>query len=277
MSQLPASAARDGTAPRGVPGAGGEDTEGTEGVGEVTVQFVAQGLPAAIVDTDARSLHRPPRTTRLAHGPHLLSLEHLRPRRPWTMVTAARGCSQPGKPPADEPFALAGTSSPRDLGPSAGCAHPGTRRTWWSRTSWPRQCWRRPLLAEVRPLVADAGARVTPRGSDGHLPGRVVPRLAPWSPAWARGPPPGRVVPGHILGRCLLMVLWLPVAAPVSVCPVPSCPGPSAYPCHSGSRPSVADTDRCLCPAAFAREGLCPPTMGQGPPLPVTPFPLSPQ
>lgn len=195
VSQLPAPAARDGTALRGE--LGERTPRGQRGVGEVTVQFVAWGLPAAIVDTDAHSPHRPPRTTRLAHGPHLLSSGA-----PAASPTMDRGDPSQGvqpawKPPADEPFALAGTYSPRDLGLSAGCAHPGTRRTWWSRISWPRQCWRRPLLVEVRLLVGDAGARVTPRGSDRHLPGGAgqpgheVPCLAPWargtSSAGARG------------------------------------------------------------------------------------------
>ena len=87
----------------------------------------------------------------------------------------------PARPaPGDEPSAFSGTSSPRALGLSAGCAPRGTPRTWRSQIGWPRLRWRRLLRPEVRLPVGDADVWLAPwlavlgAWTQG-------PRLAPWA------------------------------------------------------------------------------------------------
>lgn len=138
----------------------------------------------------------------------------------------------PARPaPGDEPSAFAGTSSPRALGLSAGCAPRETPRTWRSQIGWPRLRWRRLLLPEVRLPVGDADVWVAPlAGSAGSLDAG--------SPAWHREPraySQGLPVNGA----------RAPVAGPVL--PPPRVQATLLFPCQSCPRPSVDTT--WLCPA----------------------------
>lgn len=155
----------------------------------------------------------------------------------------------PARPaPGDEPSAFSGTSSPRALGPSAGCAPRGTPRTWRSQIGWPRLRWRRLLLPEVRLPVGDADVW-----------------LAPWLAvlgAWTQGP---RLAPRARSQGLPVDGARPPVAGPVLLpprvqatllSPRQSCPRPSvdtAWLCPALGGPGPAADPPCVVGGARGR------------------------
>lgn len=104
-------------------------------------------------------------------------------------------------------FVLAETYFPRDSGLSAGYARQGTPRTWRSRMSWPRLCWRKQLLTEVR--LQDGTC--SQAGGPPQAPGQPTPLTQPPLPCSCSARPPGHEST-WTWGLCLSAVLLILLA-----------------------------------------------------------------